>query len=328
MKSCRETGQGARLRIGILGCSDIARRKFIPALLRSEQATLAAIASRDRQKAAELLPGVAPVLGYEELLAATGIDLVYLSLPNHLHEEWAVRALASGKHVICEKPLGLDAAAVERMVAVAEQRQLLLYENLMFLHHPQHALVKELLARGEIGRLVSLRSVFGFPVPAADNFRRDPAQGGGAFHDLARYPLGTACYFLQGDDYRFRGVTVERDGLHLGMYGVARTDADEVFTFSIAFGQQYESYYEVIGERGKIRLDRAYTTPADYANTIRVTVGSEERSVRAPASDHFQLMIDAVSSLVLTGGDFTVPHQQARRLALLGETMKRGCAND
>ena len=108
------------LRIGILGCSDIARRKFVPALLNSDQAVLAAVAGRDRDKAAGFVPGGNyEVTGCDELVAGTGVDLIYISTPNHLHEEWAVKALEAGKHVICEKPLATSLCSAEKMLATA-----------------------------------------------------------------------------------------------------------------------------------------------------------------------------------------------------------------
>jgi dTDP-3,4-didehydro-2,6-dideoxy-alpha-D-glucose 3-reductase len=319
---------GNVVRVGILGCSDIARRKLVPALCRSETAVLAAVASREREKAAALAPGERyELLGYEELLCSPAVDLVYLSLPNHLHEEWTIRALEQGKHVICEKPLGLTADSVERMLRAAEQRNLLLYENLMYLHHPQHAAVKELLATGRLGRITALRSVFGFPFPQEGNFRLVPAMGGGAFHDLARYPLGTALHFLQGDISRFRGVALARDGLNVAMHGVAATSAREIFTFSIAFGQQYESFYEIVGELGKVRVERAYTTPAELANRIEVTRGTRDESFTVAASDHFQLMIEHVCALAGNGEGVRAAHERSRRLARLAEAMERGCVH-
>jgi hypothetical protein len=167
------------LRVGVLGCSDIARRKFIPALARCERGVLAAISSRTPAKAAAAVADCSSeILSHEELLACPGVDLVYLSLPNHLHEEWALRVLAAGKHLLCEKPLGLSPESVERMLLAAEQHGLLLYENLMFLHHPQHAVVRELVCSGRIGRIRALRAVFTIPFPKSGDFRLDPMQGG------------------------------------------------------------------------------------------------------------------------------------------------------
>jgi predicted dehydrogenase len=318
-----------KVRVGILGCSDIARRKFIPALQGSTGAVLRGIGSRDRGKAAAVNPGeTCEVLGYEDLLAHPAIDLVYLSLPNHLHEEWTLRALQSGKHVICEKPLALSAASAERMLNCAGERGLLLYENLMYLHHPQHAAVKELIASGGIGRIQSLRSVFGFPFPTEGNFRLDPEKGGGAFHDLARYPLSTALYFLRGDSYQFKGYALDRNGLNVALHGIALTAAGELFSFSMAFGQQYESHYEIIGELGKIRVERAYTTPAELENLVQVSCGERDASFAVPPCDHFRLMIEHVCALVRNAGDFRETHERSRRLARLAEQMERGCHHE
>lgn len=315
-----------RVRVGILGCSDVARRKFIPALKGSRTAELAAVAGRNREQAEAVISGgVGCVCSYEDLIASPDVELVYLSLPNHLHEEWTIRALAGGKHVICEKPLGLSRSAVERMLAIAEERGLLLFENLMFLHHPQHAAVKELIDGGLVGRVTAVRSVFGFPLPGSGNFRLDPSQGGGAFHDLSRYPLGTALYFLAGDSYEFRGFAIDRQGLTVAMYGQALTNVGENFSFAMAFGQQYESYYEIVGEKGKIRVDRAYTPPADLANRIQVICGTEELSFLVPPADQFQLMIDRVSTLVRGNDDFRAVHDETRKLACLAERMEKGC---
>jgi predicted dehydrogenase len=314
--------------IGILGCSDIAARKFVPALQRSGLATLSAVASRDVRKAASFIPGEHhKAMSYEEMVASTAVELLYISLPNDLHEAWVLRALESGKHVICEKPLGLEADAVERMLGAAAERNLLLYENIMFLHHPQHRAVRELVDAGRIGAVVSVRSVFGIPAPAKGNFRLDPVRGGGAFHDLARYPLATALYFLQGTIGEIKGYRVDRGDLNMGMSGLANSSEDELFTFSLAFGQEYESYYEIVGEKGKIRLDRAYTTPADLANRVTVTCSGRDESFMVPPDDHFRLMIDHVCMRIRRGGPFLEEHAFTRRLARLAELMTKGCTH-
>ncbi|MBT0665307.1 Gfo/Idh/MocA family oxidoreductase [Geobacter pelophilus] len=314
------------LQVGILGYSDIARRKFIPAVLSSKSFHLAAIGVRDtlQSAACSLKPGC-PVLGYDELLACPAVDLIYISLPNHLHEEWTIRALEQGKHVICEKPLGLTPESVERILRCAAANTRLLYENLMFLQHPQHAIAKELVASGKIGRLTSLRSVFGFPEPGNGNFRLDAAMGGGALNDLSRYPIGTALYFLNGELDQFSGIALNRNRLNRAVHGTAISAAQEIFTFSMVFGQQYESFYELIGETGKIRVDRAYTTPTDMGNSVKLTQGSEETIYLAPAADHFLLSLDLACSLIRNGADFQEIHDRARKVAVISEQIKKGC---
>lgn len=317
MKSAIET---APVRIGILGYSDIARRKFIPAVESSRNASLQAVSSRR----AELVSGC-PTCSHEELLSTTLVDLVYLSLPNHLHEKWSIKTLESGKHLICEKPLSTSLASAMKILDAARSNNRLIYENQMFLFHPQHALVKTMLAGGEIGKVRELRSVFGFPMPAAGNFRLDPLQGGGAFHDLARYPIGIAAYLLDPLPERFLGFSTWENGLNTAVSGVAVTANGEQFSFSIRFGQQYEAFYEIVGEAGKIRVERAYTTPADLESRIVLTVGSRVTETAVPPADHFKLMIEYIADIILTGSDFTHLGRQAKIMAMLADLMEKGC---
>jgi predicted dehydrogenase len=315
---------GDPVRIGILGCSDIARRKFIPALNGCAHAQLHAIARRDHGKGA-LLPLNCQMTSYEELLAAATVDLVYLSLPNHLHEEWSIKVLEAGKHLICEKPLSTSLLSAKKMLDCAAQNRRLIYENQMFLFHPQHALVKAMINAGRIGSLKALRSFFGFPFPHKGNFRLDPLQGGGAFHDLARYPLGIAVYLLSSMPQKFSGHATWRDGLNTGVAGTALTPANEIFTFSIAFGQHYEASYEVLGETGTIKVERAYTTPADCENRILLTLNGGVTEITVPPADHFQLMIDNICHIIRTGSDYALLNRQALTIAQLADRMHKGC---
>jgi NDP-hexose-3-ketoreductase len=317
---------GAVVRVGILGCSDIARRKFMPALACGERAKLTAISSRFPGKAAAFAGDSGCLcLTHEELIASREVDLVYLSLPNHLHEEWAIRVLEAGKHLICEKPLATSLAAAERMLALARRRKRLLYENQMFLFHPQHEVVRSLIASGRIGGVKALRCCFGFPLPPEGDFRLDPLQGGGAFQDLARYPLGAALYFLKGKLSRFRGHALWNGELNVAVQGGAVTDADEFFFFSIAFGQQYESYYEIVGETGKLRLERAFTTPPDLANRLLLTDSGGVTEIGLPAADHFRLMIEAVAAMIQEGADFEPCLDRVGKVARLAAELEAGC---
>jgi len=318
-------GEG-KIRVGILGCSDIARRKFIPALLKSGQASLAALASRERDKGASMAPGLpVPLMNYQELLCDPSIDLVYISLPNHLHEEWSIAALEQGKHVLCEKPLGLRAASVNRMLEAADRHGRLLFENLMYLQHPQHKAVKDLIRSGRIGRVQSLWSEFSFPGPVEGDFKLDPAMGGGAFHDMNRYPLSAALFFLKGKKHRFlRGSAEVQDGLTLSLQADSITGAGEHFSFLTAFNQPYRSFYEISGERGSIRVERAFTTPADLENRVAVTVDGSDESFTASSNDHFLGTIEHVCTLIRSGR-WNEEHARAKALAELAGMFHDNC---
>jgi len=315
-----------KIRIGLLGCSDVAIRRFLPALMKTDKALLSAVASRDPEKARLFAPGLEyAVLTYDELLSDERVDLVYLSLPNHLHEEWTIKALMQGKHVICEKPLACSSVDVAKMVMCARERGLLLYENIMYLHHPQHALIRDLIAAGEIGCIRILRAAFGFHLAGADNFREHPEKGGGAFFDLFRYPLSSALYFLDDNFIDCRGFSLYRKGLQVGMHGCAVTAENTLFDFSIGFEQQYECFYEIVGERGTIRLERAYTTPPDYENLIQMTIGAKRATIPVPPADHFERMLAFVCDTIAGGKSFEALHISAERLALVAHWMKVAC---
>ncbi len=317
---------GDLLRVGVLGCSDIARRKFIPALRHCAAASLAAVAGRDAARTAAYAHAHScRAMTATELLASADIDLVYLSLPNHLHEEWSLNALKAGKHLICEKPLATSLTSAEKILACATSNNRLIYENQMFLFHPQHAVVKSMLAAGTIGTIKELRSFFGFPFPKTDSFRLDPRQGGGAFLDLARYPLGIANYLLSAEPQNFSGHSTWLGTLNSGVTGTAITAGNELFTFSIAFGRSYEARYEVIGETGSIRLERAYTTPEDYTNSIFLSSADTVTETVIPAADHFRLMLENICLLIRTGSDFSHLNRQAATMARLADNMAQGC---
>lgn len=314
-------GQTRPLGIGVLGCTDIAVRRFLPALLASGKARLIAVADRDGCKASHLArQHQSAAMSYRELLHAEQVDLVYLPLPNHLHEEWALEALKQGKHVLCEKPLALHSASVERIVTKAEAAGLLAFENIMYLQHPQHGLIKNMLADGTVGAITGLNCVFTIPAPAAGNFRLDPQQGGGAFHDLNRYPLSAARFFLKGDLAEIVHCDATwKNGMVESMNAEAITATGEQFTFSIAFGQPYRSFYEILGTQGSLRLERGFTPPSDHACRLEICGHDGNKTIFMPAHDHFLLTIDHIAALIANGSDYSVAHEHARSLARMAD---------
>jgi len=319
------TAAARPLGFGVLGCSDIALRRFLPAVRQSDRVRLIAIASRDMYKAASVARQHArAAMQYDELLRSEQIDLIYIPLPNHLHEEWAIKALKHGKHVLCEKPLGLSADSVSRMLEAANRNGLLLYENIMYLQHPQHATIREMVAAGRIGSLSTLNCVFTIPGPAPDNFRLDPQQGGGAFHDMSRYPLTAARYFLRGAISEIIRCNVAwQNGMILSMEAETRTTADEHFTFTIAFGQPYRCFYELGGSNGTLRLERGFTAPSDHSCRLEICCNGRYETIHMPAHDHFLLTIDHVAKLITDGSDFSAEHQQCLRLAQAADRFLR-----
>jgi len=180
------------LRIGILGCANIARQ-FARDVSPSPAASIVAVASRQADKAAAFAAEFKIArhhASYEALLADAGVDAIYLPLPNSLHAEWAVRAAAAGKHVLCEKPLALDGDEAQRMFAAAQQHGVMLLEAFPYYFQPQTGALLHLLHSGAIGTVRSVQASFGFTLAQpVGNIRLDAALGGGALLDAGSYPL-------------------------------------------------------------------------------------------------------------------------------------------
>ena len=178
---------------GILGCAGIAERAFIPAVLNPVTASSAAIASRDEARAADWARRFGFLRShrtYQELVDDPAIDAVYNPLPNDLHAEWSIRALRAGKHVLCEKPMALNASEARAMIQAAEMNGVLLMEGFMYKFHPQIGKTLELIRAGAIGDPRSVHSSFTFRFERdGSNYRWSPAQGGGALYDVGCYTI-------------------------------------------------------------------------------------------------------------------------------------------
>ena len=186
-----------RVRWGILGCGAIAQAALAPAIRWSSNGTLLAVASRDPVAAASKarLVGALRAYGsYTALLEDSEVEAVYVGLPNGLHEEWVVKAAEAGKHVLCEKSLGLSHASAQRMARAAKTRAVRLVEAFMYRHHPQWDLVRRLLAEGAIGEVRALRAGLAGRAPAADH--RFSPLGGGALYDVTCYGVDVARFLF------------------------------------------------------------------------------------------------------------------------------------
>ena len=315
----------ATVRIGVLGCADVALRRMLPAIAARPGVAVAAIASRDPAKAAEQARRYAcrAVPSYAELLARDDVDAVYVPLPTGLHAEWVAAALRAGKHVLAEKPLTTDAAGTEQLLDEAAARGLVLMENVMFVHHRQHAEVRRLLAAGAIGEPRSLHATFAVPALPDDNIRYRPELGGGALWDVAVYPVRAALHLL-GPDLRVAGAVLSASSARrVDTSGAALLATPAGVTAQLTFGLEhaYLSAYQVRGSAGHITVDRAFTPPADRIPVLRVTRGSETEELRLAPDDQVGNTVDAFAEAVRAG----IHHdpdclRQARLLAEIRET--------
>ena len=199
-----------KLRWGILSTAKIGTEKVIPAMQRGDRCTVTAIASRDgtrAQQAAERLDIGRAYGSYEELLADPDIDAIYNPLPNHLHVEWSIRAIEAGKHVLCEKPIGLTSTAGQRLVDLAaEHPQLKVMEAFMYRHHPQWQRTKSIIEAGGIGELRTIQSFFSYFNDDGQNIRNQKEIGGGGLMDIGCYNISLSRFLFDDEPSRVLGL--------------------------------------------------------------------------------------------------------------------------
>ena len=285
-----------RLRFGILGVSRIAQKAILPAFTSSKKAELVCIGSRAHTH----LDLGFPMLSYEDVLASD-IDAVYLSLPNSLHEEWSIKAAQAGKHIWCEKPAALTYSSAQRMTETARTHNVRLMEGFMFLRHPQHAEVRELIESGEIGEVVGFEGRFAFPFPDKGNIRLDPARGGGVYADAFGYPLRASRLFL-GEPTHITNRLYVNEEFGVDVKAESTLHFKDVnATLSAEFTTDYRSTYRIQGTTGSVSMERAYAVPADMETHVFVERHGVAETIAIPPSDQFMLMIDEFAEEVLSG---------------------------
>ena len=194
------------VRWGFLGAGWIANRAMGPAVHAANNAELFGVASRDRARSAKFEPQNV-YNSYQDLLNDPQIEVVYISLANHQHLEWVTRSLEAGKHVLCEKPLGLNALEVEKMIECAQRCNRLLVEAVWTRWHPRFRRIVELVESGAIGEVKSIESQWGFKSEMTENYRLDPLLGGGALLDIGCYQANVWVALTQGaNDLKINSV--------------------------------------------------------------------------------------------------------------------------
>jgi predicted dehydrogenase len=299
----RDTRQASLLRWGLLGTGRI-NRMLIPPLRTSPRNRLVAVGSRDEGRAAAYARewGIDRAHGsYEALVADPGVDAVYVSLPNHLHAEWAIRALRAGKHVLCEKPLALTVAEVDSMAAAAREAGVVLAEAFMYRHHPQTLKVKQLVDAGAIGRVRLVRGSFSYPQSRPHDVRLDPAMGGGSLWDVGCYPVSLARFVLGAEPLEVFGSWA------LGPTGVDETFAgqlvfpDEVLVqIDCGFCAPLRTEVEIVGAEGIIQVPSAWKPKRSCPPRVLRRDGAPT-SVEVVAGESYLLEVENLADAALDG---------------------------
>jgi predicted dehydrogenase len=298
------------VRWGILSISGHYALRIHQPLSRLSEARIVAIASRDAGKAAQAASrfGITKSYGsYDALLADPEIEAVYLPLPNHLHAELAIAALRAGKHVLCEKPLALDATQAREMSAEAKSRGLLLMEAFMYRFHPQWIRARDIIASGELGRIRAIHCWFSYNNADPVNIRNRLETGGGALYDIGCYAVSSARFLASAA----RGSPAEPDR---ALYLAERDPTfgtDSLGTGFLDFGTNglRASFHvatkafpiqrvEVMGESGSLAVILPFNAYADVPMVLEVSTDLGKRRIEAGPVDQYGLMFAAFSRAV------------------------------
>jgi predicted dehydrogenase len=268
-----------KVRWGVLGVANIATRQVIPAMQQGDWSEITAIASRNIEKARRAAQAlrIAKAYGsYEELLADDEIDAIYNPLPNHLHVPWTIKAAEAGKHVLCEKPISLNAGEAQKLIAIRDRTGVKIQEAFMVRTHPQWLGVRELIESGRIGAPRSVTGYFSYFNRDPENIRNKPELGGGALMDIGCYPINMSRYIFAAEPRRVLAL-IERDP-EMGIDRLTTAILDfvsgqSVFTCSTQLAPYQRMH--LFGTKGRIEIEIPFNAPSSRPTRISIDDGSD-----------------------------------------------------
>ena len=305
---------------GVLSTAKIGLEKVIPAMQKAESCDIAAIASRDlaRAQAAAADLGIPKAYGsYEELIADPEIEAIYNPLPNHMHISWSAKAADAGKHVLCEKPLSLNAEEAAPLIAARDRAGVLIEEAFMVRHHPQWRRARDIVRSGRIGALRAVQACFAYNNPDPDNIRNKADIGGGGLYDIGSYPITTARFLFEAEPERAvalleRDPTFGTDRLTSAMLQFPTGQA--MFTCSTQIAR-FQAFH-AMGTEGWLRFELPFTMEPD--RPCRIMIGNGDLPGPLPAEtetldpvDHYTRQGDDFSRAIRDGAPLEFPLENA-----------------
>jgi len=291
------------VRWGVLGCARIATHRWILGLLQADNATLWAVASRDQVKADATRQQFGARIAYDNydaLLADPDVEAVYIPLPNHLHKAWAIAALRAGKHVLCEKPIALNAVEAREMQAAARDSGRYLLEAFMYRLGPLMQRAIEIVRSGRLGELRALHTSFTFLIADdPNNVRLKAGEGGGAMYDVGCYCLN-ALRMMAGREpltAHAKLVWSERYGVDMGGAGVLDFGDGLLGTFNTGFNAGWNNYLRVAGAQGVLEAPLGFLGRGDQAELI-VAMGDERERIIIPLVDAYKLEVEDLGAAI------------------------------
>jgi len=296
------SAKNPKIRWGVLGWARIAQKEVIPAIQRSSNGVFHALASRDAAKLAECKTQLNPPNlhgSYDELVRDPEVDAVYNPLPNSLHKEWTIKAAEHGKHVLCEKPIALNAAECREMIAACRANGVVFMEAFMYRYSARTAKVRELLRSGKLGEIKFIQSQFRFHLNRSGDVRRIGGLGGGSLYDVGSYPVNFIGMVMDeitksvpGKGPRVESLSVQcvqENGVDELFSALLRYPGGVVAALHSGFNAHLRVFSEIIGTEGSLEIPITFFG-AEGGMTL--TVGDKRRDVPVPESDRYRLQVE------------------------------------
>ena len=307
----------AIVRWGILSTANIGRAAVIPAIHASSNGLAVAVASRDRDRADAFAAanGIARAHGsYEALLEDPDVDALYIPLPNSMHREWTVRAARAGKHVLCEKPLGLDSGECMEMASAADEAGVKLMEAFMYRFHPRTERVADMLRHGVVGPVRTIRSSFTFRLTNPGNIRLSAELGGGSLMDVGCYCVNVMRTMMGLEPVEVHATANwAESGVDEELVGVLRFADGAMGHFDCSLTTERREFYEASGTDGTLVVDDAFL-PGTGPVEIVEDRGRREGAVHTVSGvDEYRLMVGHFADCILHDRPVRYPAAEAAR---------------
>ena len=300
-----------KVRWGVLGYANVAREWVMPAIQRADNSELWALASRDPAKIVECnqrFPGVRAVLDYEELLRDPEVDAVYIPLPNTLHKEWAVRAAERGKHILCEKPLCMNASECREMIAVCTRHGVRLMEAFMYRYTDRVRRVLEVVRSGALGEIKFIEATNLSLLTDRTSIRFKPELGSGSLYDSGCYQVnfaGLIADTIAGTTGIVQPASISAECVRDGtggideiFSGVIRYPSGLIASVNCGFNAHRRVFAEIVGTQGILHVPDTFSGDP---GALTLTLGGERREIPVAESDRFRLEIEDFADALRRG---------------------------
>ncbi|MBA2113165.1 Gfo/Idh/MocA family protein [Bremerella alba] len=306
----------SKVRWGVLSTAKIGTVKVIPGMQKGQFCEVIGIASRSQesaQAAADKLNIPKAYGSYEALLEDPEIDAVYIPLPNHLHVPWAIKAMQAGKHVLCEKPIGLSVEEARHLADIAYQHpNLKVMEAFMYRHHPQWQQAREIVREGGIGTPVTIQCFFSYFNNNPSDIRNNPEWGGGGIMDIGCYPISVSRFILEGEPEKVIASVTRDEEFKTDVVSSVMIDFGGLLS-TFTCGTKIAPYQRVniFGTEGRIEIQIPFNAPPDKPCILWHQQGEKITEIEVPVADQYTLQGDLMSQAILDDTEVPTPISDA-----------------